>query len=53
MRVTKGGSMCANCESWVADGNKCNNKYWVTWHDEVKEIPYTADEYCCNWWHEK
>jgi hypothetical protein len=52
MRVTKGGSMCANCEYWVADGNKCNNKYWVTWHDEVKEIPYPADEYCCNWWHE-
>ena len=31
MRVTKGGSMCANCEYWVAEGNKCNNKYWLKW----------------------
>ena len=27
MRVTKGGSMCANCEYWVEKGNLCNNKY--------------------------
>ena len=53
MRVTKGGSMCANCEYWVAEGNKCNNKYWLKWHDGKEEIPYPADEYCCNWWHSK
>ena len=27
MRVTKGGSMCANCEYRIAEGNKCNNIY--------------------------
>lgn len=52
MRVTKGGSMCANCEYWEADGNKCNNKYWLQWHED-ENIPYPADEYCCNWWHPK
>ena len=51
MKVTKGGSMCANCEYWVADGNKCNNEYWLKWHDGNENIPYPADEYCCNWWH--
>jgi len=51
MKVTKGGSMCANCEYWVAEGNKCNNKYWLKWHDGNENIPYPADEYCCNWWH--
>ena len=50
MRVTKGGSMCANCEYWVEKGNICNNKYWLQWHDGEAKIPYPADEYCCNWW---
>ncbi len=53
MRVTKGGSMCGNCEYHEDEGNLCNNKYWLKWHDGVEEIPYPADEYCCNWWHEK
>ena len=53
MRVTKGGSMCANCGYHEAEGNICNNKYWLKWHDGVEEIPYPADEYCCNWWHSK
>jgi len=41
--------MCANCEYWVAEGNLCNSKYWKKWA-ETEEIPYPADEYCCNWW---
>ena len=49
MRVTKGGSMCANCEYWVEDGNKCSNKYWKKW-SETEQIPYPGDEYCCDWW---
>ena len=53
MRVTKGGSMCANCEYWVEKGNLCNNKYWLQWHDGDAKIPAPADEYCCNWWHVK
>jgi hypothetical protein len=53
MRVTKGGSMCGNCEYWVKKGNLCNNEYWLKWHDGDAKIPYPADEYCCNWWHEK
>lgn len=50
MRVTKGGSMCGNCEYWIEEGNKCGNKYWLKWNDGEAEIPYPADEYCCNWW---
>jgi hypothetical protein len=53
MRVTKGGSMCANCKWWVVEGNKCNNQYWLKWHDEDEKIPNAADEYCCNWWQPK
>jgi len=53
IRVTKGGSMCANCEYHEADGNLCNNKYWLKWHDNNPEIPYPGDEYCCDWWHAK
>jgi len=53
MRVTKGGSMCANCEYHEHEDNLFNNKYWLKWHDGNANIPYPADEYCCNWWHEK
>ena len=53
MRVTKGGSMCGNCEYHVVEGNLCNNKYWLKWYDGNAKIPYPADEYCCNWWHSK
>ena len=49
MRVTKGGSMCANCEYWTEEGNICNNKYWNKL-SVVEEIPVAADEYCCIWW---
>lgn len=50
MKITKGGSMCANCEYWIAEGNKCNNEYWLKWNAGVEKIPAAADEYCCNWW---
>lgn len=54
MRVTKGGSMCANCEYWSYDDSKdsafCSNKYWNKWSEAEGVIPYPADEYCCDWW---
>ena len=50
MQVTKGGSMCQNCGLWEANGNKCISEYWIKWNGGKKEIPYPADEYCCNWW---
>jgi hypothetical protein len=53
MKVTKGGSMCGNCEYHIPEGNKCNNKYWLQWHDDNAKIPEKADEYCCDWWHAK
>ena len=53
MRVTKGGSMCGNCEYHEAESNLCNNKYWLQWNNGDTEIPYPADDYCCNWWHAK
>lgn len=49
MKVAKGGSMCANCEHWIEEGNKCNNKYWIKWA-QTDTIPEVADEYCCDWW---
>jgi hypothetical protein len=51
MKVTKGGSMCANCEYWVEEGNLCKNEYWLKWRDGKAKIPEKADEYCCDWWH--
>ena len=53
IKVTKGGSMCANCEYWVEKSNECKNKYWLQWHDNDPKIPYPGDEYCCDWWHSK
>jgi hypothetical protein len=51
MKVTKGGSMCANCEYWIEEGNICNNQYWLKWRKGNAKIPVNADEYCCDWWH--
>ena len=51
MKVTKGGSMCANCEYWIEEGNLCKNEYWLKWRDGKAKIPEKADEYCCDWWH--
>jgi ferredoxin len=48
MKVTKGGSMCANCE-YSVEGS---NKYWKKWA-ETEQVPHPGDEYCCDWWHAK
>lgn len=55
MRVTKGGSSCANCK-WVSDdGKSCGNDYFQKWHEkegaeEPSKLPAPADEYCCDLW---
>lgn len=50
MKVTKGGSMCANCKYYyVSDGPKCDNAHWNKW-SQTTLIPAPADEYCCDWW---
>jgi hypothetical protein len=51
IKVPKGGSMCANCEYWIKEGNMCKNKYWLTWHKGDANIPEAGNEYCCDWWH--
>lgn len=48
MRVTKGGSMCANCE-YLADAKTCENKYFIRWNGTGK-LPAPADEFCCDFW---
>jgi len=53
MRVTKGGSMCANCKWWTAAGHKWSKKYWLTCHDGAEEITYPDAEICSNWLYEK
>ena len=35
MRVTKGGSMCANCRFWIAEGNKCKNQLIKTFTESI------------------
>ena len=50
MKITKGGSMCQNCGLWESNGNKCVSEYWIKWNGGKNDIPYPADEYCCNWW---
>ena len=47
MEVTKGGSMCANCE--YVDGNKCTNEYFKKWKGN-NIIPAPTDQYCCDFW---
>jgi len=58
MKVTKGGSMCANCK-WVSDDQKsCGNPYFQDWNEKEKgaddpsKLPEPADEYCCDLWHQ-
>ena len=50
MKVTKGGSMCKNCE--YVSGNKCTNEYFIKWNGSDK-IPAPVDEYCSDWWESK
>lgn len=47
MKVTKGGSMCANCK--FVSGQKCTNPYFVKWNGS-DVIPGPTDEYCSDWW---
>jgi hypothetical protein len=49
MRVTKGGSCCANCLFWDTEKEVCTNEYYIKWAG-TNTIPYAADEYCTNWW---
>lgn len=50
MKVTKGGSMCKNCE--YVSGNKCTNEYFIKWHGS-DIIPAPIDEYCSDYWESK
>ncbi len=52
MRVTKGGSMCGNCEYLAEDKVSCKNKYFITWNGS-KTIPGPVDSYCSDWWESK
>lgn len=47
MRVTQGGSMCANCR--YVSGNTCTEKHFIKWN-ESKVIPAPTDRYCCDFW---
>lgn len=47
MKVTKGGSCCANCE--YVNGNKCTNEYFIKWKGG-DVIPAPTDQYCCDFW---
>lgn len=47
MKVTKGGSMCKNCE--YVNGQKCTNEYFIKWNGS-DIIPAPTDEYCSDWW---
>lgn len=47
MKVTKGGSMCKNCE--YVKGNKCTNEYFIKWNGS-DIIPAPIDEYCSDYW---
>lgn len=49
MKVTKGGSCCANCFFW--DGKDCENEYYRKWNNGNSEIPVNDPEtYCSDWW---
>jgi len=50
MRVTKGGSCCANCE--YLKGKECTNEYYIKWNGSGN-IPAPIDEFCSDWWEPK
>ena len=52
MKVTKGGSMCKNCEYLGDDQKTCKNEYFQQWHGS-DVIPEPIDEYCSDWWEPK
>ena len=51
LKVPTGGSMCANCEYWIKEGNMCKNEYWLRWNKGKAKIPHAGNQYCCDWWH--
>ena len=58
MRVTKGGSMCANCKHLSDDKKHCNDDDFIAWGGKEKPagsdlIPLPIDEYCSDWWKPK
>lgn len=52
MRVSKGGSKCANCR-FLASETACGNKAFVKWNDGRAELPAPKDSYCCDLWESK
>lgn len=51
MKVTKGGSCCANCRFW--DGEDCENKYYRKWNNGSGTIPTDPESFCSDWWEPK
>jgi hypothetical protein len=49
MRVTRGGSMCQNCEYLGSDKKSCTNLSFRDWNGS-KILPAPADSYCCDMW---
>ena len=53
LEVPEGGSMCANCKFYIADGNtphgRCGEPRFAQWAGTDK-IPLPADRYCSDWY---
>ncbi len=53
MRVPKGGSSCANCAYYGPDRDSpngiCGSPEYRQYYGK-SEIPFPADEYCCDWY---
>lgn len=52
MHVPKGGSSCASCEYLGGDKKTCKNKYYIQYY-ATNKLPFPADEFCSDWYHEK
>lgn len=50
LKVTKGGSMCANCK-FLDSPTTCGNEGFIEWNDG-NELPEPKDQYCCDLWME-
>lgn len=48
MKVSKGGSCCANCRFLGEDG-LCEEEHYVRWHGDG-ELDAPPDEFCSDWW---
>lgn len=53
MQVPKGGSSCSTCHYLSSDGLSCKEDKWYKWNFNDPKLPYSNNQYCCDFWKPK